>query len=518
MSLFKNFLTYIFDNSPEAILEKKIKAFKKEIKNQKPAILDCKTNYIKKDFVLYFFEALKPLLPYFNQLNFELIKKKGISYKKYLIESKNDSEQKKLLKSLEIESIESEIKKKSDEKYIENLKENLKKYCEYFNNKIKKEINDIYNQHILMSQFCFINIDYFFTEFDKKYSKEDPNYRPHFINRNGKLFLEELKEIHEFFYLIDFKDELIKLVNDFLNFRNHQQVNEKSISISFKKVNKLKAMKSFELAIKVLTRGEIYQVKKHTSNENIVDSYLKSFTDEKNQLIRKAKNYITVDKFKNLKEKLFSESESIPYLQNYNYQNSNLNQKKGILSYKFFEELHLIKQFFATKYENEIKNELNIIVVKGVFNETGFKQKIYDIYYTLNDLVQEINALDKNIAEKEIAGSKFLTIINASKLDHNLLLVINQVIREKNQEAEHIINTTIEHLEYLFSYYSQIEEQYKTRDRQLLYNITDFNKSKTDTSIEVMKKNCSDITLFLKLLKGFLSVDHGEDSSVSTFF
>ncbi len=500
------FFKDLFATSPEQKKNRALKKIVRKLAYLHPPVINEKTEDIHPKFVYFLLNTIRPLIGIIPTFKEELEVKKGQGFIKYILEKKID---KKVVLEMSVFNSEESIlnlskeSEMTEEKMIIKLNEVVKNYNTYLSPQVKQNLNICYSdvcRLMDLRDFDFLN---FFREFDSSYEVNKSPSLIRFRSKEVEIFTQDFMLLDKVFGSIGIGRSFLENVFDYSEFVG-REIEKGKLNQVFKNITFLNTHKIFFNLINFGKKSFDYRSAFKTNLvidfNHLIQSFLQKARAQISNIYKRKKQLHS----KELSGKLFS-GVNPPSLAFYNLEQNNFLQGQSIgkAFLKYVYEINLVYGFLVARYAEEIKPLIDMIVVKGDFNQEEMRKSSNDAFFQLNDLVTLLGAFDQKMSDEGEFGIRLKRLATTYKPEdsqyHNIL---KDFVAEIDEEAKEIVKISLTAFKVIFFLLKNITETHQQQSRQCLRNISDFAGAKTSLIVNnKMKTALNYLKLFFHIIK-----------------
>jgi hypothetical protein len=504
MGFFNSIVNLFFKDTPERRFQRQVQARIRELASLKPPAMDRKSEWIHEAFVGHLHEIFLPMFSTLQLLKMEMHDKKGMSVRRYLLESITHENQRKILGMLEEAEIVKAAREISKKEFYLTMENALKTFMSLYKEEDKDRINLYFNRLQALTKMGEYDFSLLFKDFDPNYNAENPAYSPNFSSKDGKYFVEDFKIIHRALVASSFDDELLEVLQAFYLSLGREPPDLKRLRVSFKRLEDLKARQVFDKLLQVLSRDFDYKPDVLVYNDSIIIGLIDGLIQEKRNLVESAFGRIKSDNVAKLQERLFG-TETAPPLRHYTPKQNATFASHEISVFEYASELDLVKAFLILKWSKVLREFVNNLIVRGKFKDIGAQKALNDVYHQMNEMLTAIQRFDEELGDSGKLGSRIKVLLLSTKKDRKSAIALGELIDESNRHAKERISEAIVATKNLMDLFTRLDDAWHEQSKRVLLNVLDWDGGRTTQSYQRMKAFAQDILVFLNMLKSLSS-------------
>jgi hypothetical protein len=168
------------------------------------------------------------------------------------------------------------------------------------------------------------------------------------------------------------------------------------------------------------------------------------------------------------------------------------------------EPLNYLKAFLLDYYKRDIRELVNLLLVKGEWSSQALSQPFSDSFHQLMTYSDNINDFDEELADDAEKGSKLKTMMYRSERDVNATNLMGQVLSDLNGRALELINGAGTHLIVVGKNIKAAMEDQAKPKHDLIFNWKSLENASEKDLRAWMSEVYKMIYYFIQLLQFFI--------------
>jgi len=435
--------------------------------------------------------------------------------KEIVIELGMTETQRRLRGGLEEPAIRGRLKTAGPNELAAQLREELKVlFSEYSAEKLRA-VDTLYNQ--LAAFLDLVHFDYYFVlkKFDSRMRENDFAYEPKLDAINGEYLLDDLKEFDDILLGIDGKTDWTKVFAILREYRNVEVVPEKSWPKVWRKLLDLRKSRVFELIIKHLSKDPAYSPNPAVHNEKIAEQYLAKLKTGTELIIQKILRERRQERIEELAEELFA-SAKVHRTKNYTEKANPIFRKLMFSGYTHISAVNYTKAFLDDYFQAEIHDLLNLLLIKGKWASPQASQPLSDRLHRLFKLSDNIEDLDKSLADEEDTGRRLKNLCYGAAKDKKLLPRVRKMLGSINETYQAVVYETAQNLIAIGKILKQVLEDGGKQQPDLILNWREINGSVDGSLRKLIVDVYKKIHCFVQLIQFFIDKEKAAAASAAS--
>ncbi len=518
LNTLKDLLGSLFNRDPKDIQKRKeLKRIADFLKTIRPSYYKPGNDLVLPGFASILYEFTLLLMPVYELLQKTIDNKdQKLSdlYRSYLIESRIPPQGQNKLVNLTYDSIrERVLNSVSPESELKLIGHEFQSILKLFSTPEFNKIDIEYKQLEKLLSLCKIDYEKILNLFDPKLRLSQLNYKPSFSPVPAENVIDEILDIY---YVICGLDLSFGVENNLLLLLgrlNKSNADELKYKIN-KIINRMQQLLKKHLApttllflIRAIKKDPFYAPEADKEMQHYLDKYIKKLTERfqqgRDRIIRERReNAIEQD----LKA-LFGEAELLT-VEGYNGEYSGILNDEGFDSFRYIKPLMIVKSFVAAKFEKNMRENINKIIIEGYFESESFQNRLSNLYYGCDKIMNEIIGFEEEFTgENKISVKTIQSYLKSYHSGKNVTSLINRVVQSVNSKAFSIIDNTSNLFYRLASTLLEIINDYKQSTPTFISNLKVIGGIKNREFMGNLVRDYNDLIKFVRIMKNFIIID-----------
>lgn len=499
--LIQKLLSIFFQGmDPEREKRRLLKDIAKDLKKKKSKFYKPSSGEALPALAKFFHDIYKVIGP--SQVFLEHAHSSNV-LKNLIIETSLPKEIQGIRDELTEESIRAKADQMDTKALANELREKMVNFFSGFKGDRVKEIDGTYN--LLSSFLQFIHFDYYFLlkKFDSNLPERDFAYNPKFESINAEYISDDLKDFLEVMPLIRKDADWERLFDILQNYKETEVINRSAWKKLVRNLDTVKKEGVFEQMVRHIDKDPYFKPQFYPPNERIVEEYLNKIKTQSEMTVQKILNERQNRKVDKLLKIIFGTT-AISRMKNYTEKENLKFSKKMLGGYIYVKPMNYIKAFLLDYFKRDIKVVIDLLLIRGKWSTNLMSQQLSESFHTVMEVSDNLLKFDDSLAEDGERGARMKTYMARSDKDKNSMVSLKKVLKETNDEALDIIQTTAQNLITIGKGLKQVLEDYDKKPHELIINwkeIEQYSEKDVKTSItEIYKK----IYYFIQLLQFYV--------------
>ena len=488
-------------SDPEKDKKKQLKDINKQLKKHKYRYYKPKSDEALTAIAKFFYEIYKTVGPAKILLDHA---EASVVLKTIIIENTLSEKQLDIRASFEESEIREAVKKSGGnvKDVTEHLKSDLVNFFALFDSPKVKQINSIYNLMAVFLDFISFDFYFFLRKFDSRFPENDFVYNPCFEDINGEYIADDLKD---FLVLIPFLeldagwDELFDVLSAY---KGTEILNRKDWVKTIRRIRDVRTSKVLDLMVKAIDKDPAFSYKIQRPANRIVEDYLSKLKNQVELTIQKILKEQRTSKIDNLAMKIFG-TNAISRMKNYTDKANLAFAKKMLGGYIYITPMNYLKAFLMDFCKKEIREVCDILLIRGKWTTNISSQQLSEAFYGLMSTADELINFDDNLSEEGERGSELSKLLKRRDADKNNVKLLRKSLKEVNDDAQRLINSTGIHLVAIAKSFKLIIDDYQKKHSELITNWKELEPLFEGDVVETMSEIYKKCYYFVQLLQFF---------------
>jgi hypothetical protein len=384
----------------------------------------------------------------------------------------------------------------------EEVKKVLVDLTASFNLERVKKINHIYNTILVFLDFIGFNFYFMLKKFDASLPDKDYAYIPRFDSISGSYIIEDLKDFLEVYHFVGPNLPWDEVFEIFKFYKDLEVVARGEWRKTLTAIDSAKRSGILLDLVRHLDQNPYYKVSTKPPNEKIVEAFLENLRLRTENLLTKLKTEKRTNKKNQLVQAIFGTT-GISRTKYYTQKGHITYSKKGLPGFNYVEPVNYLKAFLLDYYKRDIRELVNLLLVKGEWSSQALSQPFSDSFHQLMSFSENINQFDEELADDAEKGSKLKTLMYRSERDVNATNLMSQLLNDVNSRALELINGAGTHMIVVGKNIKSCMEDQAKPKHDLLFNWKALENSSEKDLRTWMSEVYKMIYYFIQLLQFF---------------
>ncbi|MBN1696297.1 MAG: hypothetical protein JW881_02180 [Spirochaetales bacterium] len=499
-SLFKRILNFLMGRQdPEWQKRRILRDIEKTLKKMHQKFYSPKNRMVLPGIAKFFYEYYKTLGP--AKTLVQHADSSG-ALKIIVIESSLDTDFIELKNRFQEASIRERVKYTDSKKLSEELKKEMLDFFAAFDSDKIKIVNSNYN---FLRQFLnLVHFDYYFLlkKFDSNLPEGNFFYKPSFEQIPAEYIVDEIKDFLDVSLLLDDNINWDYILDILREYRGVEVVSRNGWKKLLGTIREIRRSRVLELIIKHIDNDPYYKPSLTYNRVKIVEPYLSKMKTQTELTIQKLVKEKQSKSIETLCTMVFGTT-SVSRMKNYNEQTNEQFAKKMMGGFIYIIPLNFIKAFLIDYNKKDIREIVDMLIVKGKWTTNILSQQLSDAYQQLVDVTEQLLEFDESLGEETQIGAKLKNYTLRADKDKKFARILRQMLKEINDGAKRIMYDAAQGLITLAKNLKNLLDDYSKQPHELIINWKEID-THTDNTIktklvEIYKK----IYYFIKLLQHY---------------
>ncbi|NOY09756.1 MAG: hypothetical protein GXP33_13045 [Spirochaetes bacterium] len=518
LNTLKDLLGSLFNRDPKEIQKRKeLKRIADFLKTIRPSYYKPGNARVLPGFASILYEFTMLLMPVYELLQKTIDNKDpklSDLYRGYLIESRIPPEKRKKLKDFTYNSIRERVLNSiSPESELKLIGHEFMNILKLFSAPEFNRIDIEYKQLEKLLSICKIDYEKILNRFDPKLRLLQLNYKPSFSPVPEEDVINEILDIYYVIWGLELSfgvENNLSLLLERLNKSNADELKykiNKTINRMQQLLNKHLAPTTLLFLIRAIKKDPFYAPEADKEMQHYLDKYITKLTER----FQHSRDLIIRERRENAIEQdlkaLFGEAELLT-AEGYNEEYSGILNDEGFDSFKYIKPLMIVKSFVVAKFEKNMRENVNKIIIEGYFESESFQNRLSNLYYGCDKIMNEIIGFEEEFTgENKISVRTIQSYLKSYHSGKNVTSLLNRVVQSANSKAFSIIDDTTNLFYRLASTLLEIINDYKQNTPTFISNLKVIGGIKNREFIGNLVKDYNDLIKFVRIMKNFIIID-----------
>jgi len=383
------------------------------------------------------------------------------------------------------------------------VRESLTEFSAVLELETQRKIDARYNLFLQFMDFVEFNFYFMLKKFDSMLPEADFGYVPRWEAINGEYVLDDLKDFLTVSAALSADADWEGLFDVLQSYKGMDVLSR----TNWKKVmNSLSSLRKSGLLLKLvryLSKDPLYGAKAYLPNERIVEPFLNHLRNTVDTTLAKIALERKTDKVNSLVQQVFGTT-GISRTKNYTEKANLAFQKKKIPGFTYVEPMNYLKAFLLDYYKRDIRELVNLLLVKGQWVSNALAQPMSEAFHQLMEVSDRITVFDEVLAEDAERGAKLKTLLVRADKDPNAATSIKQQLKDINAQARHLIVEAATHLVVIGKHLKMALDDHAKPKHELVLNWKMLEGSTDKNLGEWMTTTYKQLYAFVQLMQFFV--------------
>jgi ribosomal protein S16 len=403
-----------------------------------------KTEEVDPSFASYIYDVYKIVYP---ACSFVQNTAKVTRMKQITVEAFMNKENLELLRRLRPEMVQERVKKlNAPEEASRQLKEDLASLSTAFDNARVANMNRCYNLITALIQFAQFNFLSILRRFDTSLPEGNVGYTPRFQPAKAADLIEEMGNFRTLIQNLEPSDDwkfalaVMKIARD-----GQELIPLSQWNMLLMNLREFKNSNIIELIGQFTTKNPIWQIKYHTIDEQMVETWIEAKQAEVQEVIDHILTKQRNTKIEQCAVAVFGTSK-ITKLQYYNRETNDICVEKGLEGFLYAVAANYLIAFIQDFITKEMQELCDILLVRGQWINNTLSLEMSTAVHTITDVTDPIMELDEILSDTGTYGLRFKNALSRAERDKVQARFVNHIAGELDDKAEELIKSATQGL------------------------------------------------------------------------
>lgn len=485
---------------PEREKRRLLKDIAKDLKKKKYKFYKPNNGEALPALAKFFHDTYKVIGP--SQVFLEHAQSSNV-LKNMIIETSLPKDVQAIRDELSEESIRAKADSMDTKALANELREKMVSFFSGFKGDKVKEIDGTYN--LLTCFLQFVHFDYYFLlkKFDSNLPERDFAYNPKFESINAEYVSDDLKDFLEVLPLIRKDANWDHLFDILQSYKETEVINRSAWKKLLRTLESVAKDGVFEQIVRHADGDPYFKPQYSQPNERIVEEYINKVKTQSEMTVQKILNERQNRKVDKLLKMVFGTT-AISRMKNYTEKENLKFAKKMLGGYTYIKPLNYVKAFLLDYFKRDIKVLIDLLLIRGKWSTNLMSQQLSESFHAVMEVSDQLLKFDEALGEDGERGARIKTYMARTEKDKNAMVSLRKVLKETNEEALDIIQTTSQNLITIGKGLKQVLEDYDKKPHELIMNwkeIEQYSEKDVKENItEIYKK----IYYFIQLMQFYV--------------
>jgi hypothetical protein len=132
--------------------------------------------------------------------------------------------------------------------------------------------------------------------------------------------------------------------------------------------------------------------------------------------------------------------------------------------------MNYLKAFLVDFCKKDIREISDVLLIRGKWSTNISSQQLSEAFYGLMSTADALIAFDEKLSDEGSRGATFAKLLKRRDADKSNIPLLRKELKEVNDEALRLINTTGTHLVSIAKSFKLVYEDYQKKPHELLTN------------------------------------------------
>ena len=518
---FLEFIRHLFDlilsgSSPEADKRRRLRDISVQLRGMNPPYVDSLSGKVLPGFATVLFRLYRAVVP-LKQIISKTIYHEDVKLAQrfwdYLVEVRLPESYREKRQQYSYEQIKKRIVSSPDAKTeLRRINNEIDELLDIVSDIDGASFNDGCNNLVRLANVVQFNFNELLTHFDQNFNETDQDYKPSFINVEGK---EVLTQIMDFYYIaadLQVSEEVgLNLANLLMRFRgskaeSFRETIKRSLQIARDTLERYVPATVLANLIRVISNDPDLDPKREQQNRDYIADFKTGFrwrADRSTERVTRelGESLIALDL-----SALFGQAELLD-LESYNEEINNLLLQNELEGFTHIKGMQIVKSFTVMKFEHDLKDVVNKILVDGFFEDKAFQQSLSASVFECENALSSIIELERGLQDEEKLSvreiKKQLTLLKHGK---NVSGRLNKMVDAIDTKAGKIVETATNSYLKLHLIILELLNDHRSRAPVHVSNIKVLGGNRNSEMMKLLVDRERDINRFINIMKNFTVV------------
>jgi hypothetical protein len=488
------------ENDPEREKKKLLKDIAKQLKRHRYKFYKPGSEEVLPPMAEFFHEIYRVVGP--AQVFLE--RAEGSSaIRAIIIEYYLSDEQRQMLDMFSAENIRALAEKMDTKQLAAQLKDKLVAFYSAFDNDKVRQIEDTFGLFQLFLEI--VHFDYYFLlkKFDSGLPERDLMYKPKFEQINGDYIVDDLKDFLSILPQIQADAPWKNLFEILKAYKAEGVVSVPAWKKALRSVVDVRKSYVLRLIVQHISKDPYYREQSFPGSDRIVDDYLSKIKTQTELTIQKILKERRGKKIDQITQFVFGTT-AVSRMKFYTEKTNMTFAKKMMGGFIHVEPLNYLKAFLLDYFKRDIKDLVDILLIRGRWTTNLMSQQLSDSFHALMELSERLVKFDDSLAEEGERGIALKAALSKSDRDKNAQIILRKILKDINDEAYTILQQSAQNLVSMGKNLKTVLEDYGKKPHQVLNNWSELEAVSDQNLEEQITAVYKKTYYFIQLLQFFV--------------
>jgi len=367
----------------------------------------------------------------------------------------------------------------------------------------QRKIDARYNLFLVFMDFVEFNFYFMLKKFDSLLPEADFGYLPRWEAINGEYVLDDLKDFLTASGALT-SDADWEAVFDILQiYKGIDVVSRSNWKKMLSSLSQLRRSGVLLQLVQYLSKDPAYVPKVYLPNERIVEPFLTHLKNSVDGVLSKISLEKKTDRVNSLVIQVFGTT-GISRTKNYTEKANLTFQKKRVGGYTYVEPLNYLKAFLLDYYKRDIRELVNLLLVKGEWVSNALVAPMSESFHQLMEASDKLTVFDEALAEDGDRGGKLKMLLARADKDNNAASSLKVQLKDINAGARALIIEAATHFIVIGKHLKMAIDDYAKPKHELVLNWKPLEQSTDKVLREWMSATYKQLYAFVQLMQFFV--------------
>jgi len=384
-----------------------------------------------------------------------------------------------------------------------HIRDGLTEFSAVLELETQRKIDARYNLFLVFMDFVEFNFYFMLKKFDSGLPEADFNYSPRWEAINGEYVLDDLKDFLTASGALQADADWEGLFDVLKAYKGMDVVSREKWKKMLGGFLNLRRSGVLLQLVQYLSKDPLYRPKVYIPSERIVEPFLSSLRTQVDTVLNRISLERKTEKVTGLVQAVFGTT-GISRTKNYTEKANLAFQKKRIPGYTYVEPVNYLKAFLLDYYKRDIRELVNLLLVKGQWVSNALAAPMSDAFHQLMEVSDRLTVFDEALAEDGDRGAKLKTLLTRADKDPNAASSIKMQLKDINASARHLIFEAATHLVVIGKHLKMAIDDHAKPKHELMLNWKALETSTDKELKEWMTATYKQLYAFVQLMQFFV--------------
>jgi hypothetical protein len=411
--------------------------------------------------------------------------------------------QKSLQDQFTEESIRALAKTLAPDALAQRVRESLTEFSAVLELETQRKIDAQYNLFLIFMDFVEFNFHFMLKKFDSGLREADFNYQPRWEAINGEYVLDDLKDFLTASGSVVPESDWDSVFDILQIYKGIDVVSRTGWKKMLSNLSQLRKSGVLLQLVQYLSKDPGYLPKIYMPSERIVEPFLGHLRNTVDTVLSKIAVERKTDRVNSLVQQVFGTT-GISRTKNYTEKANLAFQKKRIGGYTYVEPLNYLKAFLLDYYKRDIRELVNLLLVKGEWVSNALAAPMSESFHQLMEASDKLTVFDEALSEDGERGAKLKTLLGRADKDSNAAGSLKTQLKDINAGARALIIEAATHFIVIGKHLKMAIDDYAKPKHELILNWKPLELSTDKVLKDWMAATYRQLYAFVQLMQFFV--------------